>query len=309
GRVPRPTTTNKRLRAVSTFLTHLRRLGLTPRLTSDDIADGLRPLKQPRPLPTCLRPAEIRELVLAAMRHDADRFDLTREEKARGLTVGETLRHPPIAPFLLTVLLTGMRAGEALALKTAALYLDAVAGTGGAGEIVLRPEEVKTAHARAVDLVVSPILKQLLGALKFRAGDAPYLFGGAAPLGRDVIEAARKRLVGTTTRRASDANDGGEPNGRDGRGYGAPRFTWQHLRQTCGSFLTNAPGIFGAASAFKSARQLGHSVQVAERHYLGVVHVPPDARTLEAAMGIEQEVSEIVERLTGAAKRAAVRAG
>ncbi len=37
-------------------------------------------------------------------------------------------------------------------------------------------------------------------------------------------------------------------------------FGWQVLRRTCGTFLTNAPGIFGEASAYRSARQLGHSV-------------------------------------------------
>jgi hypothetical protein len=40
--------------------------------------------------------------------------------------------------------------------------------------------------------------------------------------------------------------------------YDAPvTFTWQILRRTCGTFLTNAPGIFGAASAYRSAKQLG----------------------------------------------------
>lgn len=294
GRVPKATTTNKRLRAVATFLTHLRRLGLTPRLTSDDIADGLRPLRQPKPRPTCLRPAELQALLRAALRHDADTFDLTREEKARGLTKGETPRHPPIAPFLATVLLTGMRAGEALALRTDALYLDAVAGTAGAGEIILRPSDTKTAHARAVDLVVSPALRQILTALKLRAGDSPYLFGGDEPLSRDVIEAARRRLTGVRKRKAKE----GEP---EAEGYGAPPFAWQHLRQTCGSYLTNAPGIFGAASAFKSARQLGHSVAVAERHYLGVVHVPPEARSLDAAMAIADLLDLIVRHASGEA--------
>jgi hypothetical protein len=36
-----------------------------------------------------------------------------------------------------------------------------------------------------------------------------------------------------------------------------------------------------------SARQLGHSVVIAERHYVGVVKVPAMARTLEQAMGLE----------------------
>ena len=86
------------------------------------------------------------------------------------------------------------------------------------------------------------------------------MFGGDSSLPRAAADAARKRLVNE---------------------FKATKFTWQNLRQTCATFLTNAPGIFGAASAFKSARQLGHSVAVAERHYLGLVHVYPSATTLE----------------------------
>jgi len=69
--------------------------------------------------------------------------------------------------------------------------------------------------------------------------------------------------------------------------YGAPeKFSWQILRSTCATYLTNAPGIFGAASAYRSAKQLGHSVQVAEKHYTDVLRgIPRDARTLEEAMG------------------------
>ena len=93
--------------------------------------------------------------------------------------------------------------------------------------------------------------------------------------------------------------------------YGAPEsFTWQALRRAYGTFLTNAPGIFGAASAYRSAKQLGHSVQVAERHYLGLVRgIPREARTLEAAMQIEDLVANVVARAgtgnTASAPRAA----
>jgi hypothetical protein len=77
--------------------------------------------------------------------------------------------------------------------------------------------------------------------------------------------------------------------------YGAPqRFGWQMLRRTCGTFLTNAPGIFGAASAYRSAKQLGHSVAIAERHYVDVLRgIPREAHTLEGAMGIEAQLAEI----------------
>ena len=63
------------------------------------------------------------------------------------------------------------------------------------------------------------------------------------------------------------------------------------MRSTCATYLTNAQGIFGSATVFMSARQLGHSVMVAERHYLNVHRgIARDARTLEAAMQIDDVV-------------------
>ena len=69
------------------------------------------------------------------------------------------------------------------------------------------------------------------------------------------------------------------------------------LRRSCGSYLTCAPAIYGAASAFMSARRLGHGVAVAEKNYLGSVKdISPEAKTLEQAMGIEAQVEEILQR-------------
>ncbi|MEQ8765180.1 MAG: hypothetical protein RL885_14700 [Planctomycetota bacterium] len=45
-----------------------------------------------------------------------------------------------------------------------------------------------------------------------------------------------------------------------------------------------------------NAKQLGHSIAIAERHYLGLERgIPPEARTLEAAMRIEDLVDKVVE--------------
>lgn len=66
-------------------------------------------------------------------------------------------------------------------------------------------------------------------------------------------------------------------------------FKWgpQILRVTCGTYLTCAPGIYGGASAYMSAKRLGHSVAIAEKHYVGMVNIDPAAKTLEQALGIE----------------------
>lgn len=268
-----PVGINSRLRSVKTVLDAVRRLGLVPMLTHDHIRDALRAEREPRPLPDYLRPAQIRALLLAALRHDAGRFDLTREEKAAGAPGGKTPKYEPIAPFVAFVLLTGMRFEEARVTRWGDVDLAAApAGTIHVGT------ESKTGHARLVDLVVSPVLVRLLKALKLRAGEATHVFGGVQPVTRDVIEKARKRLVAD---------------------FGAPAFSWQILRATCGTFLANAAGIFGGASAYREARQLGHSVQVAEKHYLGVVHVERDSETLEDAMAVKDVLGLVVRSASG----------
>jgi integrase len=161
-------------------------------------------------------------------------------------------RFKPITPVVLFILLTGTRSGEALEI----LWSDV-----SSGEIHIRAEVSKTKQARTIDLSVSPALETMLVT---RAEGRVFNFTG------NELDAARKRLTGAE--------------------YKAPAFTWHGLRRTCGTFLTCAPGIFGAASAYRSARQLGHSVVIAERHYVGVVKIAADARTLEAAMQIEDLV-------------------
>lgn len=65
--------------------------------------------------------------------------------------------------------------------------------------------------------------------------------------------------------------------------------------------LTNAPGIYGAASAFRSAKRAGHSVVIAERHYVDVLRdLPATATTLEDAVGIRAIADAIVRLVRGA---------
>jgi hypothetical protein len=111
-----------------------------------------------------------------------------------------------------------------------------------------------------------------VGSTSAQAGEATHVFGGEKPMTLDLSKAARRRLL---------------------KDFGAPPFTWQELRRTCGTFLTCAPGIYGAASAFLSAKRLGHSVVVAERNYVGALtEIPAEARTLEEAMGVASLVGE-----------------
>ena len=268
----RPTTVNVELRAVGTILNYVRRLGLLPRLDSDALRDGLKKLPMTAERMEYLRTSELQRLLDAAIRHDSETFAATREEHAGLREAGSTPRYEAIAPFVATVLLTGMRFGACLALEWRDVDLDVLDADGRAvGEITPRGGSF-TKRAGAIGLEVSPTLRALLAAMHLKSGGKGRVFR----LGRDEAKAAGKRLV---------------------REYGAPSsFTWQALRRTCGTYLTNAPGIFGAASAYRSARQLGHSVQVAEKHYVGVLRgIPREARDLETAMQITAQLEKVID--------------
>ena len=276
-------TVNDDLNTARIFLNEARRLGRTPRLDRDAIADALSFVRMPRPRPEFLRPAAVRGLLEAALRHDDSVYTLTREEKAGRLSGGGVPRHEPIAPIVLFALLSGCRAGEVQALRFDMLHL-----VGEAPEIILPTAATKTRYERSIDLAVSPSLVPLLGALRVRSGGKPFVFGGDGAMSRTVLERARARLVST---------------------YGATSFSWQRLRQTCDSVLNCAPGIYGGGAAFLAAKRLGHSVVVSERHYAGLLRdLPKTAPTIETALGIEDLAAEIVARASGGQATPAVQA-
>ncbi len=278
-----PNTINSDLRAIGTVLGYVRRLGLLPRLNADELRDGLKKLKAPPKRIDYRKPAELRTLLEAALRHDAETFTATRDEHAdsdarKALARGQkgtTPRYTPIAPIVAAALVTGMRFGALIELEWKHVDLE------GVGEIVPAIGST-TKRTGVIDLEISPGLRKMLAAMKLRTGGKGSVFG----LTREEAKASLRRLVAE---------------------YGAPAgSTWQAFRRTCGCYLTNAPGIFGAASAYRSAKQLGHSVAVAERHYVDVVRgIPKDARTVEAAMQIEVELGRVIEAASRAATSAA----
>lgn len=245
---------NKQLRSIKVVMNYLRRIGLTPRLTKDIISDSLKPLRSPKPELEYLEREDIAKLLEACRAHDSAVFKVTRNGKAKK-------RYAPIGDFILFVLLSGCRFSEAHKLTWADVYLDALNGKDRPpGKIKLKASATKTHQARTIDLSISPLLRATLQRLESQAvGELVF------PITAGRLRTAQKRLI---------------------QKYKAPSFTFQALRQTTGTYLSNAPGIWGGASAYRSARQLGHSVVVAERHYVGVLYVDPDAQTIESAMGI-----------------------
>jgi integrase len=266
-----PYTVNRELRSAGTVLHYVRRLGLLPRLTADELADALKKLSTGTRRIDYRKPHEIQKLLDAALRHDADTFAATREEHAGLRPLGTTPKQVAIAPLVAAALLTGMRLGELIDLDWGQVDLEALDHDGKVvGEIHIT-EASKTHRARTVGLEVSPALRKLLAALHMKTGGRGSVFG----ITRGEAHAAERRI------RAS---------------YGAPDgCNWQALRRTTGTYLTNASGIFGAASAYRSAKQLGHSVAVAEKHYVDVARgIPREARTLEAAMQVEDQMKAVI---------------
>jgi len=263
-------TFNKWIRAVKRMLGYAIDCDLCPKL---DYAD-LKRIKQEQTateLREFLTPAKVRKLLEACERHDAATYSMTRREKAVGTKAG-TPRYQPISGFALFVLLTGCRLNEAVGLDWRDVDLDALDHSGKAtGQFQIRAAHSKTKKPRTVSLAVSPALRRLMAAQKLRAGGRGKVWG----VTEDEAKGALKRL----------RKDFGAPAG----------FSWQALRRTCSTFLVNSPGIFGGASAYMAAKQLGHGVAVMERNYSGLVHgIDPSLRNLESVLGIKEHATRIV---------------
>jgi integrase len=168
-------------------------------------------------------------------------------------------------PIVLFVLLTGMRIDEAVWIEWRDITLD----DDGHPLITVRAEVSKTGVERVIDTGHSPLLAWIVSGFAGRSG---RLLGVTEPSATTL----RERLIDK---------------------HGAPDFTYQELRCTCGTYLTCAPAIWGDAAPFMSARQLGHSVTIAEKHYVGVVKVSHDAKTTEAAMQLGIDDVTTVTRL------------
>jgi integrase len=271
---------NRELSAVGTCLRYLIDCDLFAKLSHDDVRRCCKPLKVSTDRKEFLRPAKMRKLLAAALRHDGATFKATRAEHGGEAPAGSTPKWTAISPFVAFVGLSGCRFGEAIDLTWDRVDLSALDASGKAvGEIYIDSSS-KTAKARTIGLEVSPALRKLLAAQRLKTGGKGSVFG----LTRGEANAAMKRLKTQ---------------------YGAPAAAgWQIMRVTVATHLCNAPGIYGSASPFMESRQLGHSVITAEKFYVGLLRgIPIEAKTLEAAMQIEAEVATITKTIGQVSKK------
>src|SRR5690606_1453305 len=127
--------------------------------------------------------------------------------------------------LIAAAILSGMRIGELLDLEWSQVDLNSRGDDGQrSGEIHLSLR-TKTKKPRTVGLEVSPALRELLVALRANS-EGSQVF----PLSGDVVKSSLRRLRNQFNAQVD--------------------WSWNTLRRTCGTFLTCAPGIFGAASAY-----------------------------------------------------------
>jgi len=170
--------------------------------------------------------------------------------------------HQRVAPAVLLMLGTGLRTEEMLRLEWSN-----VAGR----ELRLRAAQVKGGKKpREIGLDVSPSVINLLEALPRRGR---CVFHG---LKHDVF---RARITSSV------------------RKFGAPTWSPHALRRVCGSVLATA----GLLSPFAMASRQGHTLSVAEKHYLDPVRgLVPGATTIEGALGIADLAAQIIDSVRGA---------
>jgi integrase len=260
-------TINKELTGVGTALRYLVKRQEFSKLTLEGVLVacehfGNEPSKSATPMVV----SEIKHTLESCIEHDDATFEMTREEKNSGASAS-TLRNDPIGPFVAFLLLSGLRVNsEALRIEWSHVDFDS--------DVIHIGSWSKTRRTRRVTFAESPALRRLLDAQHELTGGK----GRVWPMTYNQLLNARRRLVEV---------------------YDAPEvFGWQVCRATCQSFLASSPSVYGNASIYLTAQRGGHSVQVCERYYARAVKVAdPKAGTLEAAMGIEEYVDQIIEDL------------
>jgi integrase len=258
-------TINQEVKPVRQMLIAAALAGRLVHLNSDAIRGGLKRLTQEATVPRCYSVPEIRDALRAALDFDVS----PRKSK----------RSAPTAPVVAAGLLGGLRRGELALLQVHDVLFDAPSEynpsiTTGVDVIRLPKHKVKTGVERDVQMApYSPLLGELMR----------ELIRGRA--GHERVFRMSYQAIGSLSKRLR-AGGRTPPEG----------FCMKDLRSTCATYQSPLPG-----NAKAKADRLGHTLAVAEEHYLALPSgTPVTAPDLETVMQCEPELREIIARLRAA---------
>lgn len=244
------------------------------RINGDDIRDNLPKFREKQRLPVEVTTEELADLITAVVKHDLDSFHSSRSDKHAYYTKepSETAqtKYKPLAPLTFILMLTGMRLGEALHIRWENVDFDRK-------QIYVKADEgsnwdVKTKHERRVPFSDSPVLERLLTGLRLRRGENEYVVAGD--------DASSPRHF---SRYSWDTIFG----------EGQRRVTPKMLRSTFATVLASARG---GPTPYELAHRMGHSVEVAAKHYVAQSH-PRVGLTVEEWMMVGAQLHEALGKL------------
>ncbi len=270
-----PASVNRHRTATWAMLNWARRHGYH-KLTGDDLRD-VKPLRVAKTLPQVLNREQLIALINAAVSHDSavyfasrdTKSDYWRREHGKTVEASGSPRFTPAAPYLMLLMLTGCRPGEALTLTWDSVDLSD-------GFLRLTIIESKNNRQRNVPLHDSPLLVSLLRGLRLRRGSDRHVLGDNATGGPLCPVHMRKVLV------------------RVAKMAGLSGVTPKTLRSTTVAHVASA----SPDSEYLLEARFGHGAQVSKQHYRRPLHGLADRGTvIEQWLGIERELRGAMVKL------------
>jgi integrase len=261
GKARKVSTVNQELKPVRQMLVASALAGRLVHLGSDAVRGALARVTQPAPTPVCYSVPALR----AALRTALD-FDISHHRPGRSAAM---------APVVAVGLLAGMRRDEMAQLQVSEVIFDAPSEydpsiTTGVDVLRLPAEKVKTGIARDVLMApYSPLLGELMRELIQGRPGREYVFRVSYQQMGDRMKRMRKLPK-------------------------APKaFCLKNLRSTCATYQSPLPG-----NAKAKADRLGHTLAVAEQHYLALPSgTPLSSPDLDTVMQCGEELREIIARV------------
>jgi hypothetical protein len=265
-------TVNQELKPVRQMLVAAALAGRLVHLNSDAIRGALIRLTQPAPVPVCFSVPALRAALRTALDYDVSHY--------------RPRRSAPIAPVVAAGLLGGLRRGELSTLQVHEVLFNAPSDYDptvktGVDALRLPKHKVKTGQKRDVLMApYSPLLGELMR----------ELIQGRP--GREYVFRVSYQQMGNRMKRMRKMPK-------------APKaFCFKNLRSTCATYQSPLPG-----NAKAKADRMGHTLQVAEQHYLALPSgTPLTAPDLDTVMQCGAELREVIARVRAERARAAAKA-